>query len=320
MEPKKEKSTILILLLGLISLAALVLFIFKGILFSFVGFFSFFVWFWVIFLLVFLILFLTRFFKIGFFVGLASRPALSFIFSSSWFLWIYFFLSLFLIINIFWQIIPFTATTSSKETGKISFSPVTGLKLKLEITDYPKEITNMLQAGQFKIKVKNLSSDTALTYEDIESMKYKLSLIATDEGGPETMYVGESIPIIKDVPEYKHGLAVNDFGRIEPGEEKELTISPYDVVQIGKEYKPTKEQEAVWAVVGKTKSGIIWIISREPKPSIVCAGSGQRRTVWLEFSKIAEVKEEPKAGFVLASVFAPPVGESNKVEIVCKYR
>jgi len=319
MEIQKEKSTVLILLLGLISLAVLVLFLFKGILFSFVGFFSFFVWLWIIFLLVFLILFLARFFKIGSFVKLSSRPALSFIFASRWFLGIYFFLSLFLIINIFWQIIPFATLTSIKDTGKISSSHVTGLKMELKIIDYPKEITDVLQIGEFKVKAKNLSSDTALTYEDIENMKYKLSLIATYEGGPETMYVGESIPIIKEVPEYKHGLAINDFGRIEPGEEKELTITPYNVVQIGKEYKPTKEQEAIWEVAGKTKSGIIWIISRESKPSIVCAGSGQKRTVWFEFSKVAEVKES-QAGFVLAPVFAPPVGKSNKVEIMCEYR
>ena len=272
----------------LISLVLLFLLFQKSLLFVYVGFFSILIWVWLVLFILFLVL--------SFFRSVSLRFGLSFVIKSIWFVGLYLLLSLFLILNIFWSILPF-GTDNTQPSGNSSSD---GLSLDANLVDYPKssgEISN----PQIRVQVKNTSRSDSLRFEDIQNNKYAFEFWQESKDGKLWMLEMQGYSYFRDLPEVRE-LMVEDFGVINPGEKKELvfTLQNLNVLDAA----PT----APSVEVGRDSSGTFY--SKYPNHLSFSCGSGVFR---LEFGEVVDLHSNVR-GIMIADL--QNLSYSNEVDIV----
>jgi len=161
--------------------------------FSFSNLASWILFFWLLSAIIFFLALLGWFLKIKFLSLLSSA-------NLSWLGIVYFVLSLFLIINIFWPLIPFQTSISPKTPVSDSEKPY--IKIT-EIVDPPQKVETFCDTISWTAKVRN-TGKADLSFADL-GKKYEFRIETTYQAGPS--------------------LTVDDFGKIAPGQEKTIRFS-----------------------------------------------------------------------------------------------
>ncbi len=128
------------------------------------------------------------------------------------FIYFYFFLSVFIVINFFFPIIPIakTSTTTSpqaKTPTQEQIKSCDGVFLKIEFVSYPKKISSLCQPVVYKIKAENVGS-SSLYFKDLENKKFHFDFSGkkVSTGGTNDIY------------------KIKPFSQISPGETKIIEI------------------------------------------------------------------------------------------------
>jgi len=114
---------------------------------------------------------------------------------------------------------PFTQKTGDKDSEGEEKQSTGPSALDLEVIDYTKDIEDICQAVEFKLKVKNLGEGT-FTLQQLENRDYILAIDQVTES-TESARLDEAAGIaVED--------KLQDFDQIESGKEKEITYLGMD--------------------------------------------------------------------------------------------
>ncbi len=226
--PQKRTSPGLLVLLLVLSLALVAILFQRGLLLAFVGAFSVLIWLWLILLVLFLALFLSSVLGLDGARRFASGLGLSFLFNAMWFAWVYLLVTVLVGANVFVPLLPYgsaAGTGPASASGPASTAPrTTALKLQMTIVSYPAKI-DPTQAPKLKVQVKNLSTVTSLTYQDIKNNSYNFNLMMKGKTATDgDSYIAQSYSYFAALPDERK-LVVEDFGTLGPGQEKELSFT-----------------------------------------------------------------------------------------------
>jgi hypothetical protein len=279
-----QKSGVIVLLM-LLSIVVLFLLLQKSFVFSYLSVFSIFIWIWVVLMLLFLLFLVAAKFSYKFLVIFKTMT----FFRTVWFLVFYFVFSIFLLVNIYWQIVPINS--SSEDTSlAISSSGVS-------ISAFPTTITDSL-APEMKVVYKN-NLGTALSYADIQNNVYAFELWEKLKSGDWALEF-QGYQFFRSLADVRE-ITVNDFGTIEPGESKELTLTlsqlnVYDTAPIA---------GSPWSVIGTDQTGSVY--SKNTGTIFVSCGTG---IFHLEFGKVANLYANVH-GLMIADLVNPLI--SNEI-------
>ena len=195
----------ILLIAGILLLVIIVILLWqRGVLvsaFSFSNLASWILFFWLLLAIVFFLAFLGYLFKIKILSSLLSGAKLS------WLGIVYFALSLFLITNIFYPLIPFQTSTSTSPKTPVSDSGKPFIEIT-EIVDPPQKVETFCDTVSWTAKVRNVGK-TDLSFADLgKKYEFRIELRLSSNvihGGPS--------------------LKVEDFGKIAPGQEKTIRFS-----------------------------------------------------------------------------------------------
>jgi len=279
-----QKSGVIVVLI-LLSIVVLILLLQKSFIFSYLGVFSFFIWIWVVLMLLFLLFLIASKFSYKF---LAIFKTMIFL-KSSWFLVFYFIFSIFILVNIYWQLIPINSHNESTSSTKSSSG--------VSISAFPLNITDS-SAPELKVVYKN-NLGVSLSYADIQNNVYAFELWEKLKSGDWSLEF-QGYQFFRSLADVRE-ITVNDFGTIAPGESKELTLTLFQL----NVYDTAPITGSPWSVIGKDQTGSVY--SKNTGTISVSCGTG---IFHLEFGKVANLYANVH-GLMIADLVDPLI--SNEI-------